>query len=151
MLHFLLASASLLALVPVAVLFTEVVCAMQSRRERVTNVGERPPLAVIMPAHDEALIIADTLRALSPELRESDRVLVVADNCSDDTAALAAAEGAEVVVRHDATHRGKGYALDYGLRRLEAAPPQVVLIIDADCRIDARSLNALASLCLRSG
>jgi cellulose synthase/poly-beta-1,6-N-acetylglucosamine synthase-like glycosyltransferase len=150
-LHFLLTGASVLALVPVAVLFTEVVCAMRGGCETVTHPGERPGLAVIMPAHDEALIIADTLRALLPELRKSDRVVVVADNCSDDTAALAAAEGAEVVVRQDPARRGKGYALDHGLRRLEAAPPQVVVILDADCRVDARSLDTLAAICRCTG
>jgi cellulose synthase/poly-beta-1,6-N-acetylglucosamine synthase-like glycosyltransferase len=151
MLRLLLATASVLALIPIAVLFTEVVCAMTRRREPVTDAGERPRLAVIMPAHDEALIITDTLRALLPELGKSDRLVVVADNCSDDTAALAAAAGAEVIVRRDPLHRGKGYALDRGLRWLEAAPPQVVVIIDSDCRIDARSLNTLATICLRTG
>jgi cellulose synthase/poly-beta-1,6-N-acetylglucosamine synthase-like glycosyltransferase len=153
-LHFLLASASLLTFIAVAVLFTEVVCAVTKRRAEMpdrpaaaANTDERPSLAVVMPAHDEALIIVDTLRALIPELRESDRLIVIADNCSDDTAVLAAAEGAQVVVRHDPDRRGKGYALDYGLRQLDSAPPQVVVIIDADCRIEARSLDVLASMC----
>ena len=151
MLHFLLVGASMLTLVPVAVLFAEVVCATKRTRPPLTEPGVRPTLAVIMPAHDEALIIADTLRALHAALAQSDRIIVVADNCSDDTAVLAAAAGAEVAVRQDPTRRGKGYALDHGLRQLEAAPPQVVVILDADCRIDAHSLATLVSTCQTSG
>jgi poly-beta-1,6-N-acetyl-D-glucosamine synthase len=52
---------------------------------------------VLIPAHDEAAGIADTLVALGRQTRRPDRVVVIADNCSDDTAAIARACGAEVV------------------------------------------------------
>ena len=71
---------------------------------------------------------------------------MVADNCSDDTARVATAAGAEVVERVDAVRRGKGYALDFGVRHLEAAPPEVVVIVDADCQLHAGSLDLLAPL-----
>lgn len=60
---------------------------------------------------------------------------MVADNCTDDTARLASAAGAEVIERHDALLRGKGYALDFGVRHLAQQPPDVVIVVDADCQV----------------
>src|SRR6185437_14331211 len=81
------------------------------------------------------------------QLRLGDRLLVVADNCTDQTAAVAAAEGAEVLVRTDALRRGKGYALDFAVRRLASAAPAIVLVIDADCRVAAGAIELLAQRC----
>jgi cellulose synthase/poly-beta-1,6-N-acetylglucosamine synthase-like glycosyltransferase len=146
-LEIVLAGAALLLLVPATVLFAEVLLAA-TRRDRVTtHDGERRPLAVLMPAHNEASIIVGALRSIIPQLGKFDRLLVVADNCSDDTAAVAAREGAEVIMRSDLTRRGKGYALDFGVRHLAADPPQVVIIVDADCHVAMGSLDTLARLC----
>jgi cellulose synthase/poly-beta-1,6-N-acetylglucosamine synthase-like glycosyltransferase len=71
---------------------------------------------------------------------------VVADNCSDDTQKIAESEGAEVISRQDPLRRGKGYALDFGVRHLEHDPPDVVIIIDADCLAAAGSIDKLARL-----
>jgi cellulose synthase/poly-beta-1,6-N-acetylglucosamine synthase-like glycosyltransferase len=104
-----------------------------------------------MPAHDEALGIAATLRALIPQLAPRDRLIVVADNCSDDTASVARREGAEVIVRTDAVRRGKGYALDFGVRHLESDPPDIALIVDADCEVAPGALESLAAMCSSAG
>jgi len=103
------------------------------------------PLAVLMPAHNESLVIRDTLMALTAQLRPGDQVLVVADNCSDNTAQIARDCGATVVERQHETLKGKGYALDHGVRALESMPdaPQFVVIVDADCLVHAGSLDAL--------
>jgi glycosyltransferase involved in cell wall biosynthesis len=77
-------------------------------------------------------------------------LLVVADNCSDDTAAVAKDGGSEVIERNDPDRIGKGFALDYGLRHLSAEPPEIVIVIDADCRIDAHSIDLLAQECART-
>jgi cellulose synthase/poly-beta-1,6-N-acetylglucosamine synthase-like glycosyltransferase len=122
-----------------------------SRRAEPEVPGDRPSLAVLVPAHDEASVIAQTLRSIAPQLCTSDRIVVVADNCSDETAALATREGAEVVTRNDALLKGKGYALDCGIRYLSPKPPQVVIIIDADCNASADSIGRLAHECLRTG
>ena len=71
---------------------------------------------------------------------------VVADNCDDRTAELASRAGAEVVVRIDPEHHGKGYALQSGLRALRENPPQVVVVIDADCLAEPQSIDTLARL-----
>ncbi|MBD1876517.1 glycosyltransferase [Nodosilinea sp. FACHB-131] len=101
-------------------------------------------LAVLVPAHNEAEGIATTLATILPQLRPSDRLLVIADNCTDATAEAARQAGATVIERHDLAQRGKGYALDYGLNHLMANPPDIVVFVDADCDLQPHSLAALA-------
>jgi cellulose synthase/poly-beta-1,6-N-acetylglucosamine synthase-like glycosyltransferase len=105
-------------------------------------------IAVLMPAHNEAEVIASTLAALTPQLSGQDKLIVVADNCTDQTAQLARQAGASVLERTDDSRRGKGYALDYGLQSIAAAPPAVVVIVDADCRFERGSLRQLAQTAL---
>jgi len=76
---------------------------------------------------------------------------VVADNCSDDTAALARAAGANVLERHHAELRGKGYALAFGVDALRADPPDVVLVVDADCVVSEGAVACIAQHCLATG
>ncbi len=83
--------------------------------------------------------------------RPGDRLLVVADNCSDETAAVAAAEGAEVLVRTDALRRGKGYALDFAVRVLASSAPAMVLVIDADCQVAPDAIEQPRSACAAVG
>jgi len=103
-----------------------------------------PPLvggaAVIIPAHDEASIIT---QAIAPLAGDAFRILVVADNCTDGTASAARAAGAEVIERDDPSRRGKGYALAFARDYLAADPPEVVIILDADCRAEPGALEAL--------
>jgi cellulose synthase/poly-beta-1,6-N-acetylglucosamine synthase-like glycosyltransferase len=134
-----------------AVLFVEVMAAILRRDSREVEQGGRGSVAVLMPAHNESLLIASTIRSIVPQLLERDRLLVVADNCSDDTAAIAAAEGAEVVVRTDPEHRGKGYALAAGVDHFRAAPPDVVLIVDADIQVSDGTVERLVRACGASG
>jgi cellulose synthase/poly-beta-1,6-N-acetylglucosamine synthase-like glycosyltransferase len=128
----------------------QVVLAATSRGKAATA-GGRGRLAIVIPAHDEASGIAATLRALLPQLARRDRLIVVADNCSDDTASVARQEGAEVIVRTNAVHRGKGYALDFGVRHLESDPPDIAVIVDADCEVTPGALGLLAATCASSG
>src|SRR5262249_30802324 len=130
--------------IPALVLFVQVVLALTHRRPAGRPDGIRPTVAVLMPAHDEATGIRKSLENLLPQLLPTDRLVVIADNCSDDTASIAAAAGAEVIERRDPTRRGKGYALDFGVRHLEQNPPQVVIIADADCSFSAGSIDRLA-------
>src|SRR5205085_6347229 len=98
--------------------------ALPASRAAAPGASRRPRVAVLMPAHNEAAGIAASLATVTPQLVAGDRLLVVADNCVDDTAAVAAAAGAEVVQRRDTTRRGKGYALGFGLRHLAPDPPE---------------------------
>ena len=112
---------------------------------------DAPRVAVLVPAHNESTHVLPTIACLRAELGPRDRLLVVADNCSDDTAALARGAGAEVVERSDANRRGKGYALAFGVDHLRADPPDVVLVIDADCVVSAGAVAAIARDCRDSG
>jgi cellulose synthase/poly-beta-1,6-N-acetylglucosamine synthase-like glycosyltransferase len=113
--------------------------------------GRRPRIAILVPAHNEQDGIGATLATLLPQLLPGDRVLVVADNCSDGTAAAARAAGAEVRERFDSELRGKGYALDFGVRCLAEDPPEVMFIVDADCLAGAGAIDRLARTALHSG
>ena len=147
-----LTALAIVALVPACVLLVEVLAALVPARrdDDALIAAPRPRVAVVVPAHDESGGIAATVRAIRAQLGAADRVLVVADNCSDATAEVASANGAEVVVRNDAERRGKGYALDFGVRHLEPSPPDVVVIVDADCELHAGSVDRLARLCART-
>ncbi len=108
-------------------------------------------IAVLIPAHNEALTIEKTLTSLLPQLTPEDRVIVVADNCTDDTAAIARKFEITVLERTDSAKLGKGYALDYGIQFLKSDAPSVVVLIDADCLVHANTVQQLAELALDSG
>jgi cellulose synthase/poly-beta-1,6-N-acetylglucosamine synthase-like glycosyltransferase len=137
--------ANLALLVPASVFAIEVLAGATRRGHAPAALpGRRPGVAVLVPAHQEEAGIGETVTALRAQLGPADRLLVVADNCSDETAALARSAGAEVVERRDPDRRGKGYALDFGVRHLEASPPEIVLIVDADCTLAAGAIDRLA-------
>jgi glycosyltransferase involved in cell wall biosynthesis len=87
---------------------------------------------------------------LKKQLKSTDRLIVVADNCSDDTAAVAVEAGAEVLRRDDPSKVGKGYALDWAIRYLRNNPPEVVIFVDADCRVADHTVDELAAACIRT-
>jgi cellulose synthase/poly-beta-1,6-N-acetylglucosamine synthase-like glycosyltransferase len=94
-------------------------------------------VAFVVPAHDEESTIADCVKSL----RECDSysgdaaVYVVADNCTDQTAGLAAEAGANVLIRDDSARRGKGYALDFAFRKLLARGFNLFIVVDADSSV----------------
>lgn len=135
--------------VPMLVLLLQA-CFAASLRSAPLPDGKRPRIAVLVPAHDEAAGIAATVTLIRSQLHEEagDRVVVVADNCSDNTASLAAAAGAHVLERHDNVRRGKGYALDHGVRHLMQDPPDALVFIDADCIVLPGSIERLARTAL---
>lgn len=98
---------------------------------------------VVVPAHNEAVSIVSTITAILAELPDNARLLVVADNCDDDTAGLARTLGVEVTERSDASKRGKGFALAHARDALAANPPDCVIVLDADC---APAPHAIARL-----
>lgn len=136
--------------VPNAVLCVEALAShLPDRRERRAS-PRRPRVAILVPAHDEERDIVRTVTALQAEITTGDRVIVIADNCSDRTAEVARAAGAEVVERVDAEKRGKGHALSFGAKVLAADPPDVVIVMDADCRVERGTLRNLAELAMQT-
>ena len=140
--------AGVLLFVPAFLLAWQVVLSLPFFKRKSILFGRRPRVVVLMPAHNESDGIARPLNAIRMQLQPGDRVLVVADNCSDDTAEVARANGAEVVVRSDPERRGKGYALDFGVRQLMVDPPEVVIVVDADCIVHGYALDMLARYAL---
>lgn len=116
-----------------------------ARRASMEPVAPMLSLAIVVPAHNEACGIARTLNNLLP-LTQADgasTVVVVADNCSDDTAAVAHACGARVLQRQDPDRRGKGCALDFAFHALATEGFDAYLVIDADSLVSASLLPAV--------
>lgn len=108
-------------------------------------------MVVLIPAHNEEAGLAETLVAAKKDLLQDDRILVVADNCTDSTVEIAHRHGVDVITRTDMKQRGKGYALDFGIRSLEANPPEHVVILDADCLPEAGALDRIRQMSAHCG
>lgn len=121
--------------------------------------GDRPPalpetppsLAVLVPAHNEALGIQRTLEQLVLQVERPAQVVVIADNCQDETAAIARSLGVTVLERFNEHDRGKGFALDHGLQHLAQHPPEIVVMVDADCDLTPGTIDQIAHQAARTG
>ena len=109
--------------------------------------GRRRRLAILIPAHDEQLMIAATVKSLLDcEYPHGDRrLIVIADNCSDRTASLAREAGAEAWERDEPAKRGKGFALAWAQARLRESGVDfdAVVVVDADCLVSPNLLNVI--------
>lgn len=142
---------ALILAIPVTVLLIECLVAVFLSQDDLDETRTAlPNLAVLVPAHNEATGIRPVLEALLGQLSAQDRVIVIADNCDDDTAAIARSTGVTVIERNDPAHRGKGYALDYGVKFLSNDPPEVVVMVDADCLVQKGSIDRLVRQTLRT-
>src|SRR3974390_2880701 len=145
----LIISAGVLA-IPITIFFLEVVAAIALPHGDPTphkSSARRGRVAVLVPAHNESKGLLPTVADIQRQLFPGDRLLVVADNCTDDTAHVASAAGAEVAERDDPAKLGKGYALEFGIRHLALDPPEIVIIVDADCRLADNTIERLAMTC----
>ena len=108
-----------------------------------------PTISVVVPARDEAERLGPLLEALrdAPWVSE---VVVVDDQSTDDTAAIAVAAGAEVVPGTALPHgwAGKAWAVQQGVR---AARGEWVVALDADTRPDPALPGALVNRALADG
>lgn len=105
--------------------------------------AQAPRLVIVVPAHNESLGLLRTLHSLRREV-DGDamtRIVVVADNCSDDTAEVALVAGVDVLERHDTARRGKGHALRYAFDTLQDADGFIV--VDADTDVEPGFLRAM--------
>ncbi|MBX3272386.1 MAG: glycosyltransferase [Sandaracinaceae bacterium] len=105
-------------------------------------------LAVVVPAHDEEEGIGACVQSLRACVAPPNgvRIVVIADNCRDRTAQVAEAAGAEVLVRHDAERRGKGYALEVAFAHVLSDPAvEAALVVDADTEVQDNFLVAMAA------
>ncbi|HEY3683705.1 MAG TPA: glycosyltransferase family 2 protein [Streptosporangiaceae bacterium] len=104
-------------------------------------------ITVLIPAHDEERDIAAAIGSVRAQTRPVDRIVVIADNCADGTAAAAAASGAEVVTTTGNRHRKAG-ALNQVLDGLlgGARDDDLVLVMDADSHLDPGFVTAALAL-----
>ena len=139
-----------LLFVPSLTLWIECIATLLPQRRINWKTGLSDPglyqlkVGVLVPAHNEAAGISATLDSVLPQLSPQDQLVVIADNCTDDTAEVARNTGATVIERHDSTRRGKGYALDFGMRYLAQHSPDIVVIMDADCIAEPGAIAQIA-------
>jgi len=116
-------------------------------RRAPTPAPPRLCFAVLVPAHDEELLLPRLLRSLDTleYPRSLYRVHVVADNCGDSTVAIAEAAGAAVHIRRDEGLRGKGYALRFLLDALreEGGTYDAYVVLDADSTVSPNFLDVM--------
>jgi cellulose synthase/poly-beta-1,6-N-acetylglucosamine synthase-like glycosyltransferase len=106
----------------------------------------RQRLLVLVAAHNEELLVGHAVRSMATMNRNDcdfDLVLI-ADNCTDDTAAIAAANGARVLERSDTVNRGKPHALQWAMRQFPLSQYDAVVIVDADTVVDPDFADAFA-------
>jgi len=150
-LYFILIVGSVITALPVAILLLETIAAMSGGEQALappSNQTTRARVGVLIPAHDEEVALPAIVPIIRRQLHDGDRLLVVADNCSDNTAVLAERLGAEVAVRTDPNKRGKGFALDHGIRHFADDAPEILVVIDADCALSDFAIDRLAEMCL---
>lgn len=139
----------LMIAVPVLTLFIQVIAALLiPSKEKNTSQTENHSVSVValVPAHNESTNIIATIDSLKSQTLNGLRVLVVADNCDDDTASVVRSQDVDVIERFDQQLRGKGYALDFGIKYLsQSAPPDFVVIVDADCIAEPGALQHLVA------
>ena len=133
-----LALLSILALMPSAV--------------RIDRNSRKKTFAIVVPAHNEELVIQKTLKSIFAVdyPRELFDVIVIADNCTDQTANIVRSAGATAYERTNLSLVGKGYALRWGFDTILNSNKQydAVVVIDADCEVTPNMLNVLHSYML---
>lgn len=110
----------------------------------INNVSKEP-LAIIIPAHNESKGILRTLNNLGQLAAQDGQtdVIVIADNCDDDTAQVAKNAGFRVIERNNPALRGKGFALDYAFQALNSEHYAAYLVIDADTEAQDNLLSVI--------
>jgi len=123
----------------------------RSKADSSGNASWEGKFFVVIPAHDEAALIVETVTSLRATLSGGPypfSIWVVGDNCTDNTAELAANAGAQVLRRYEPARTGKGYALAFFFEHLLQMPNvdehDAVVVIDADTRVDPQLLGAFA-------
>ena len=135
-------------LAPVSDVLSSFKAMFRQRRHEKAHSPLPPRLVLLIPAHNEALLIGRCVASLKAQDHPAGTVMivVVADNCTDETAALAERAGATVLRRVDPIHRGKGYAIGWALTQLDWASRDAVVVLDADTTIDGDYYQRLAEL-----
>lgn len=112
-----------------------------SRPKKASKAQTPPKTAILIPAHNEELSIEKTLQSLK-RCTGSYEIVVVADNCSDQTAELARKESVQVLERDEPTLRNKAYALNFAIRELKDQF-ELVIFLDADMQVETNFVEVI--------
>lgn len=105
--------------------------------------------AVLIPARNEEAVICGLIDSIHSQDYPTDLIdiYVIADNCTDSTAARAVERGARVITRFNRTQVGKGYALDYAFQAIDQdlglEHYDAFLVFDADNVLDPGYFTAM--------
>jgi cellulose synthase/poly-beta-1,6-N-acetylglucosamine synthase-like glycosyltransferase len=112
------------------------------------STSSEPKLLFLIPAHNEHLLIRHCVQSFvrMDYPAASRRIVVIADNSTDDTALLARRAGAECLERFDLEQRGKPHALAWALTQIDIREFDACVIVDADTSVDRRFARALAAM-----
>ena len=116
---------------------------LTSLRQQNSSVQDSPSqVIVLIPAHNEEFSLPTTLTALMQQSQAPDRVIVVADNCTDATVSIAREMGVECFETQKNVHK-KGGALNQVLTWLlpECTPNDFVMVMDADTSLGQRYIE----------
>lgn len=103
-------------------------------------------ILALIPAHNEEAVISAAIRSLRNQTRPPDEIVIVADNCTDETTVIATHHGCIVQRTVGNTHKKAGalnQALAFPLRYL--ADDDFVLVMDADGELDPGFIEAALS------
>ena len=122
-----------------------VVAALWHDRKRIPTPAAKKlhKFAAVISARNESAVIGELVHSIKKQNYPAELldVFVIADNCTDNTAAVAERAGAIVFERFNRQQVGKGYALDYAFQRIEKEYGQAryegYFIFDADNLLDA--------------
>ena len=123
---------------------------LMKHRKNKTGSHQFHRYAAVISARNEANVIGGLIASLKAQNYPSDLldIYVIADNCTDNTAQVAAQAGARVYRRYNHQQVGKGYALDYLFKCLSASGKDVYdgyFVFDADNYVDpdfVKEMNA---------
>jgi cellulose synthase/poly-beta-1,6-N-acetylglucosamine synthase-like glycosyltransferase len=120
------------------------VFALISRKETVLIKGNPAhTFAIVIPAHNEEQTLSIALRSCAglDYPKDKYKIFVIADNCSDRTAEVARDNGVSCLERHDEGKKGKGFALEWGFKRILPEGHDALVVLDADCQLDSNALR----------
>ncbi len=121
--------------------------AINSKKRTSFEADRNRKFALIVPAHNEENVIAQTLYSLSGLIypKKLFDVYVVADNCTDETANIARSIGVNVLERTHEAKKGKGYALRWAFDRILETRENydALIVVDADSLISGNYLEVM--------
>jgi len=130
--------------------FSELLCILTRRRVTPARspIAELPRLLFLVPAHDEEQMIEGCVRSLLDMSYPADarRIVVIADNCTDATARLAAEQGVSILERVDPEFGGKPRAIAWALSQMDLREWDACVIVDADSTVAPSFASGLAQL-----